>query len=283
MSRTIRMGAILWREGRLLLLRGQPSAPWGLPGCDLPEGDDDMDAAMDAFLESIGVNAPAVEEDFSHTTYLESDGDSVVFNVYVPTEWEGEPQAAAGIGHGWFSPEELDAVSMDAAIREAIRTALGLSDGAADTDAILQAVSAGLGAALGTAATGSSRRERGLDVLRTLGGRDPAQAHTQMRARMPGLADDVVDFALGEVWATAPLDRRTRSLQVVAMLAALGRTGPLRSHVAGALNHGATPAQIVETLRMVSVYAGFPAAIEAAEVVNDVFRERGIEPAAVQS
>jgi 4-carboxymuconolactone decarboxylase len=74
-----------------------------------------------------------------------------------------------------------------------------------------------------------------------------------------------------------------RSLQVVAMLSALGRTGPLRSHVAGALNHGATPAQIVETLRMVSVYAGLPAAIEAWEVVAAVFRERGIDPAEVQS
>jgi 4-carboxymuconolactone decarboxylase len=122
------------------------------------------------------------------------------------------------------------------------------------------------------------RRARGLDVLRTLrGGGDPQAAATAMERTQPEIAGDVIDFALGEVWATPALDRKTRSLQVVAMLAALGRTaGPLTSHINGALNHGATPADVAETLRMVAVYAGFPAALEAWPVMEQVFEQRGI-------
>jgi 4-carboxymuconolactone decarboxylase len=88
----------------------------------------------------------------------------------------------------------------------------------------------------------------------------------------------VIDFALGEVWSNAALDRRTRSLQVVAMLAALGRTGgPLTAHINGALNHGAAPEQVIQTLRMVAVYAGFPAALEAWPVMERVFEQRGLQ------
>ena len=107
---------------------------------------------------------------------------------------------------------------------------------------------------------------------------DPAPAFEAMRKGTPEIAGDVVDFALGEVWSDPALDRRTRSLQVVAMLAAMGgRSGPLRSHLNGALNHGATPEQLVQTLRMVAVYAGFPAALEAWPLMEEVFKARGVE------
>jgi 4-carboxymuconolactone decarboxylase len=122
------------------------------------------------------------------------------------------------------------------------------------------------------------RRIRGLDVLRTLsGGGDPSQGHANLRTRYGPLGDDVVDFAMGEVWAAPGLDRRTRSLQVVAMLSALGRTGPLQGHIAGALNHGATAPELAETIRMVAVYAGFPAALDAWQVMAKVFEARDIE------
>ena len=118
----------------------------------------------------------------------------------------------------------------------------------------------------------------GLDVLRTLSGGDPGAAVERMRRQYPELADDIVDFAMGEVWSDEVLPRRERSLLVVAMLAAMGgKSGPLRSHINGALNHGAKPEEIVATLRMVAVYAGFPAALEAWPIMESVFDQRGIE------
>ncbi len=70
---------------------------------------------------------------------------------------------------------------------------------------------------------------------------------------------------------------RSASIPIIAMLAALGRPTGLRTHIEGALNHGASPEQVVATLRMVAVYAGFPAALEAWPVMEDVFAARGID------
>jgi len=78
--------------------------------------------------------------------------------------------------------------------------------------------------------------------------------------------------AWGDVWQREGLDRRTRSLVTVAMLTALGKTHELKGHVRGALNNGATVAEIQEVLLHASIYCGVPTAVEgfraAAEVVD---------------
>ena len=78
--------------------------------------------------------------------------------------------------------------------------------------------------------------------------------------------------AWGDVWQREGLDLKTRSLITVAMLAALGKQHELKGHVRGALNNGATTAEIQEVLLHASIYCGVPAAVEAfrsaAEVVD---------------
>lgn len=78
--------------------------------------------------------------------------------------------------------------------------------------------------------------------------------------------------AWGDVWQREGLDLKTRSLITVAMLTALGKQHELKGHVRGALNNGATLAEIQEVLLHASVYCGLPAAVEAfraaAEVVD---------------
>lgn len=282
MAQLIRLGAMVFRDGRLLLLRHRPDGHWELPGGHLLPEHPDVDEAMDLMLQAIGIAAPAVEEDFVETVYLREPGGVAVFNLYAPTEWSGDPAVEPGKGMGWFALEELEAVPMEEAVRQAVLATLGYRERPDETAAIIEALG-GLvpGETPGeatepTAGEPGRRRERGLDVLRTLRGSDPGLAFETMRTNQPGLAEDVVDFALGDVWNHPAMDRKTRSLQVVAMLSALGRGGPLRSHLNGALNHGATPEQLVQTMRMVAVYAGFPAAIEAWSVLDAVLKERGI-------
>lgn len=285
MSQRIHNGAIVIREGRLWLHRPAPAGVWELPGGLVPPEQLDVDEAMDVRLQELGIRAPAVEEDFVETIYLRDDEGPVVFNVYAPSEWEGEPTVAPGTGSGWFALDELESVDMDATLRQALLDLFGVRSRPDDAAEILAALEASsdVGAAVADApaatTTGASdRRTAGLDVLRTLRGTgdDTEAAFAGLREWQPGLAEDVVDFALGEVWSHPALDRKTRSLQVVAMLSALGKTSTLQAHVEGALNHGATPTQIAQTLRMVAVYAGFPAAIEAWDVMARVFRKRGI-------
>jgi 4-carboxymuconolactone decarboxylase len=78
--------------------------------------------------------------------------------------------------------------------------------------------------------------------------------------------------AWGDVWQRPGLDLKTRSLITVAMLTAQGKQHELKGHVRGALNNGATPAEIQEVLLHASIYCGLPTAVEAfrtaAEVVD---------------
>ena len=279
MAQRIHLAAILERDGKLLLLRGSGEERWSLPGGDLLPEHDDVDVGMAAILAGMGVSVDGIEKAFYETLFIPTPEGHMVYNVFATSAWEGEPALADGVEHLWTEAGALAEMPMDEHVRAGVLAAFGLAEPRDDSAAVLQALQREMGVEAEEAAGGfASRREAGRDVLRTLsGGGDPDVRHAGLRANSPELADDVVDFALGEVWGTDRLDRRTRSLEVVAMLAALtGRPNQLRSHINGALNHGATPDEVVETLRMVAVYAGFPAALTAWPVMEEVFAERGV-------
>jgi len=119
------------------------------------------------------------------------------------------------------------------------------------------------------------RRTRGNEVLATLWGvEDGAAAYRELEARFSGsLAELTNDFCLGDIWSRPALDRRMRSLLVLAALTAQGATQPLRAHVKGALHHGATREEVREVFVQMAAYAGFPLATTAAEIAEEVFRE----------
>ncbi len=296
MAQRIHLAAILEREGMVLLRRERGEEAWGLPGGDLVAEHEDVDAGMAAILEAMGVRVAAIEEAFYETIFLPDGEGRMVYNLFATSDWEGEPTAADGDALAWRAPAALREVEMDEQVRTSVLAAFGLAAPRDDSAAILSALQREMdveaeaaeaeGAEARTeASTGvsgdfpfASREEAALDVLRTLsGGGDPTERLAALQATAPELTPDLVDYPLSQVWGTDRLDRRTRSLQVVAMLAALtGRPAQLRSHLNGALNHGATPEEVVETLRMVAVYAGFPAALAAWPVMEEVFAEHGI-------
>ncbi|MDB5885692.1 MAG: 4-carboxymuconolactone decarboxylase [Polaromonas sp.] len=77
------------------------------------------------------------------------------------------------------------------------------------------------------------------------------------------IQEHITAKAWGDVWQRPGLDIKTRSLITVAMLTAMGRQQELKGHVRGALNNGATPAELQEVLLHAAVYCGVPAAAEA--------------------
>jgi 4-carboxymuconolactone decarboxylase len=85
-------------------------------------------------------------------------------------------------------------------------------------------------------------------------------------------------YAYGDVWNREALPAATKSLAMVAMMAALGRSNELRVHVTGALANGCTVPQIQELLLLVALYCGIPAANEAHQVAFEVLREHGKTP-----
>jgi 4-carboxymuconolactone decarboxylase len=82
----------------------------------------------------------------------------------------------------------------------------------------------------------------------------------------------ITEMAWGGVWSRPGLDRRTRSLVTIAILAALGRD-ELDLHLRAARNTGATPDEIAEALMHVGVYAGVPAAHAAFGRAKQVWAE----------
>lgn len=75
--------------------------------------------------------------------------------------------------------------------------------------------------------------------------------------------DMLTEWAWGSVWTRSGLERKTRSLLNIALLAALDRQRELGLHVQGALRTGCTEDEIKEVLLHCTAYLGVPAGIAA--------------------
>ena len=106
--------------------------------------------------------------------------------------------------------------------------------------------------------------ERGLAMRkRVMGEAFVTSAFNNMTPFTEPIQQHITRKAWGDVWQRGTLDLKTRSLITVTMLAALGKQNELKGHVRGALNNGATPAELQEVLLQVAVYCGVPTAVEA--------------------
>lgn len=92
----------------------------------------------------------------------------------------------------------------------------------------------------------------------------------------------ITEMAWGSVWARPDLDRRTRSLVTIAILAALGRE-ELALHLRASQNVGVDPHEIAEVLLHVAIYAGVPAANSAFSVVKREIAQTPSAPAETAS
>jgi 4-carboxymuconolactone decarboxylase len=82
-------------------------------------------------------------------------------------------------------------------------------------------------------------------------------------------------YCWNDVWNRPGLDRKTRSMLNLAMLAALNKEHELKLHINGALNNGLTKDQIKEVFLQVAIYCGVPAAVVCFRCAREVFKERG--------
>ncbi len=85
--------------------------------------------------------------------------------------------------------------------------------------------------------------------------------------------------AWGAVWTRPGLERKTRSLLTIAILAALRHHEELKVHIRATRNTGATMDEVKEVLMQVGVYAGMPAAVSAMRVAKATFEEMAKENA----
>ena len=83
----------------------------------------------------------------------------------------------------------------------------------------------------------------------------------------------ITEAAWGSVWTRPGLDRKTRHLLTIAMLAALGNHEELAMHIRATRNTGVTREEVKEVLLQVAVYAGIPAANAAVAISKRVYEK----------
>jgi 4-carboxymuconolactone decarboxylase len=83
----------------------------------------------------------------------------------------------------------------------------------------------------------------------------------------------ITENAWGTIWTRPGLDKKTRHMLTIAMLAALGKHDELAMHIRATRNTGVTPEELREVLLHVSVYAGVPSANSAFAIAKRVYKE----------
>lgn len=121
----------------------------------------------------------------------------------------------------------------------------------------------------------NQRYVQGLAKLTEIDGEAGDKVINSLANICPDLGKYIIEYPFGDIYQREGLDLKTRELVTVAALTALGHCQPqLNVHINGALNVGCAPQEIVEVILQMSVYAGFPAALNGMFVAKAVFAER---------
>lgn len=118
--------------------------------------------------------------------------------------------------------------------------------------------------------------ERGLKLRIEMFGREAVEKRMSAFGEFGKPLQHIINaYAYGDVWSRSALPLTTKSLAMVAMMAAAGHPNELRVHLNGAVRNGCTPEQIQEILLLLTLYCGIPASNEAHRIAAEVLREHG--------
>ncbi|GHU83968.1 hypothetical protein FACS189415_7530 [Bacteroidia bacterium] len=90
----------------------------------------------------------------------------------------------------------------------------------------------------------------------------------------PELVQFTIEYGYGDIFSRENLDKKYRQVATIAASATLGNSQPqLKFHIKGALNIGINKEEIKEIMLLMTVYAGFPAAINGTNILKEVIME----------
>ncbi len=123
----------------------------------------------------------------------------------------------------------------------------------------------------------SVRFEQGLKKLSEIDGEAGHKVIDSLQDICPDLARYTIEYPFADIYSRPGLDLKSREIATVAALTALGNCQPqLKVHLQAALNVGCSADEIKEVIVQMSVYAGFPAALNAMFAFKEVLQERGL-------
>ncbi len=116
--------------------------------------------------------------------------------------------------------------------------------------------------------------ERGLKLRIDMFGREAVEKRMNAFGEFGKPLQHIINaYAYGDVWSCSALPPATKSLAMVAMMAAAGHANELRVHLNGAVKNGCSAEQIQEVLLLLTLYCGIPASNEAHRIASEVLRE----------
>lgn len=102
------------------------------------------------------------------------------------------------------------------------------------------------------------------------------RSQNKLAATDPGFAATMDNFIYGDVYARGKLTDKQRELLAITAMTTTQALEELPAQVQAALNVGASPVEIKETIYQCAPYVGFPKTVSALELTNAVFKEHGI-------
>ncbi len=117
-----------------------------------------------------------------------------------------------------------------------------------------------------------SRYDRGYRALSEIDGKAGENVITSLADIAPDFARYLIEFPFGDIYSRPDLDLRAREIATIAALTAMGTAAPqLKVHIEAGLNVGLARTEITEIIMQMSVYAGFPAALNGLFAAKEVF------------
>ncbi|MEJ2426140.1 MAG: carboxymuconolactone decarboxylase family protein [Candidatus Thiodiazotropha sp.] len=121
----------------------------------------------------------------------------------------------------------------------------------------------------------NSRFETGLEQLSKIDGEAGQKVIESLQDICPDLGKYTIEYPFGDIYSRPGLDLKSREIATVSALTAMGNCIPqLKVHLHAALNVGCTDEELKEVILQMSVYAGFPAALNGMFAFKEVLSER---------
>ena len=92
----------------------------------------------------------------------------------------------------------------------------------------------------------------------------------------PEMMSILQKYIFGDIFSIGNLDNKTREMVTVTSLTVQQTLPQLKSHINALLNTGATPLEVREIIYQCATFIGFPKTLNAIEIMNQVFIEKGI-------
>ena len=116
--------------------------------------------------------------------------------------------------------------------------------------------------------------EKGMTTRRSvLGDAHVDRAEANKTPFDAGFQRFITEFAWGTAWQGEALDKQTRHMITIAMLAALGKDHELAMHIKATRNTGVTAEELEAIFMHVAIYAGVPAANTAIGIAKRIMNE----------